>query len=597
VEAARVCVIDSSATLRETIAIVLGGDHDVRCLDVVDYLRDPSTASDADILIIADDALPPASLRGLPSGRPVLWLESPAGRQVAPTGPRASIARRFTPEDLRAMVRTLLANPPVAPPFRGGLSELDYPMLPADVVQLARRAVATRLPVLICGEPGTGKLRLARAICMAARQGRFVQFADTTCTRHALEQAGGVSPGDLTLFVHDVARLSPDGQHLLRELLDCGGFTSPAGWHGTRLLCATGHSFSDLVRVQGLDRDLFYRLGVLPLDLPPLRERSNDIPALVNRIATDIARTLETPPVTVTAPAMERLTRYLWFGNLAELEAVLTRTVALTQTRSIEADDLLFGYGRIVPRRRDTPAPNALRHSQVAAPYNTSIDLIINELAHEFKNPMVTIKTVTQHMERMLATHESRQDMARLTGEAIDRMDRALENLLQFTRFRAPAPRDVTVVSLLAPGLSNLAPALSERRVTLDYHPPNGHAAFVDAAQIEYALDNLLRVIARDLQEGQTLSIHPLGSTSALTFEYPASGRSFASTLSDLLDETRPPGGDTLPLGLVLAKTLIERNGGHIETRSSTTTASVTVSLPNREEAAPGNGKTTSPSS
>jgi DNA-binding NtrC family response regulator len=597
VEGARVCVIDSSATLRETIAIVLGADHDVRCLDVVDYVRDPSPAADADILIIADDALPTAALRELPSGRPVLWLQSQAGGPLATAGGRASIPRGFSPEDLRTMVRTLLANSAATPTGLDGWPELDHPMLPADMVQLARRAAATRLPVLICGEPGTGKVRLARAICAAGRQGRFLQFADATCTRHALEQAGGISPGNLTLFVHDVARLSADSQQLLREVLDCGGFTSAAGWHSTRLLCATAKSFSDLARVEGLSRDLFYRLGVLPLDLPPLRERIDDIPALVNRIATDLAHTLETPPITFTARAMERLTHYLWFGNLAELEAVLTRTAALAQTPNIDADDLLFGYGRVTPRRRDTDALKARRHSQSATPCTANVDLIINEIAHEFKNSMVTIKTVTQLMERMLANHEGRQDMTRLTGEAVDRMDRALENLLQFTRFHIPAPQEVTVASLLAPGLSNVAATLSERHVTLDYRPPNARAAFVDAAQIAYALDNLLRVIARDLQEGQTLSIRPLGSSSVLTFEYPASDPSFADRLSDLLDETGSDGGHALPLGLVLAKTLIERNGGHIETRSSATTASVTVSLPNREETAAGNANTTSLSS
>jgi len=316
----------------------------------------------------------------------------------------------------------------------------------------------------------------------------------------------------------------------------------------------------------------------------------------VDRLATDIVRTLHTEPVTFSTRAIERLMHYLWFGNLAELEAVLTRSVALAHGHSLDADDLVFGYARAAPRQPEARVGSAPASRVPEACHSTSVDLIINELAHEFKNPMVTIKTVAQQMERSLVDQESRRDVARLTGEAVDRMDRVLENLLQFTRFRAPERREIAVTTLLAPGLSNLAPQLSDRRVTLDYRPPNSQSAFVDAVQVEYALDNLLHVIARDLQNGQTLSIHPLGSTAGLAFEYPRTERSFTATLADLLDDSGNHGA-ALPLGLVLAKTLIERNGGHLETRSSDTAALVTVWLPSRAEVATGNGKTTSLSS
>jgi len=595
VESARVCVIDSSPAIRETIAIVLGEDYSVSCLSAEDFSHDSSKASDADLVIVSDDAVPKESAYLLPRGRPVLWLQRHAGRPVATTGRHAGLRRSFSPDELQAAVRALLADSNAAPATVDPWSSLEYPILPADVAQLARRAIATRLPVLICGASGTGKARLARAIHAASQHGRFVHLADSTCTRHALEQACIIGPGNLTLFVHDVSSTSTEGQQLLLEILDCGGLASPAGWHAVHLLCGTSLSFSDLAGARNLDRDLFYRLSVLPLILPPLRERTADIPALVHCVSSDIACTLQLEPVSFTARAMERLTHYLWFGNLAELETVLARSVALAGGRQIDADDLLFGYGRIAPRPRDRRAERPTTGGTEAA-HNTNVDLIINELAHEFKNPMVTIKTVAQQMERLLAEQDGRQDVARLTGEAVDRMDRVLENLLQFTRFRAPDRRDVAVSAILAPCLSDLAPKLSERRVTLDYRPPQSQSAFVDAAQVGYALDNLLHVIARDLQNGQTLSIRPIGSSPVLAFEYPSAARSFAATLSGLLDDTGQD-GDALPLGLVLAKTLIERNGGHIETHSTATATTVTVWLPSREEMATGNGKTTSPSS
>jgi DNA-binding NtrC family response regulator len=603
VESARVCIIDDSPIIRETIAIVLGADHSVSCFTVDEFLRDPSKANGADLLILADDALPAESGQLL-RGRPVLWLQSTAGMPPTTTRGRAGVPRAFSPEDLRTTVRALLAAPAVAQPSLSRGSDLEYPILPADVARVARRAVVTRLPVLICGEPGTGKGRLARAVHAASQQGRFLHLAGSACTRHALEQAAGISPGGLTIFVHDVSHVSPEGQQLLIELLDCGGFASPAGWHGVHLICGTSQTFSDLARAGSLDREVFYRLSVLPLLLPPLRERVEDIPVLVDRIATDLASALQIEPVTFSARAMARLTHYLWFGNLAELETVLTRSVALADDNKIDADDLLFGYARVAAQQRAARVRSAPSSRVPDVGRITSLDLIINELAHEFKNPMVTIKTVAQYMKRSVADQESREEVARLTGEAVDRMDRVLENLLQFTRFRAPERRDITVTTLLAPGLSNLAPQLSERRVTLEYRPPNFQLAFVDAAQVEYALDNLLHVVARDLQDGQTLSIrplgntsaHPLGNTSAVAFEFPRTEGSFAATLSDLLDDTGDD-GDAFPLGLALAKTLIERNGGRVEMRSSDTAASVIVWLPSREGVTTGNGKTTSPSS
>ncbi len=594
-ESARVCVIDNSPAVRETISIVLGGDYAVRCLSAADYLRNPSSVDDADLLIVADDALPGESTRLLPSGRPILWLQSRQGSSPDAMGRLATLPRWFSPEDLRASVCDLLAHPGYTQSGLHSWSVLEYPVLPKEALALVRRAVATRLPVLICGEPGTGKARLARAIHASSRDGRFVHLSASSCNRAALQQAAGVGPGNLTVYVHDVSGVPVDGQQLLLELLDCSGFASSAGWHGVRLICGTPQSLSDLARVPGLDKNLFYRLSVLPITLPPLRERPEDIPALVNRIATDIARLVATEPVIFTRRAVDRLSRYLWFGNLAELETVLTRTVALAQSRPIDANDLLFGYGRIVPRQ---PAESPAVQPEVAAEHerHSTVDLIINELAHEFKNPMVTIKTVAQHLERLLADEAGREEVARLTGEAVDRMDRALENLLQFTRFRAPIAREIPLSALLAPCLSDLAPRLSENRVTLDYRPPDSPPVFVDAAQVAYAFDNLLRVVARDLQEGATLCIRPLGPGAGLAFEYPRASQPLASKLSELLDDAGG-GGEALPLGLVLARSLIERNGGHIELRSENASTSINVWLPNREGMATGNGKTTNLSS
>jgi DNA-binding NtrC family response regulator len=594
VECRRVCVIDNSPAIRETIAIVLGGRHTVACFAADEHLADQSDIDAADLLIVADDALPGASVVALAHGRPVLWLQSQPGPPRINAGVSSVLPHSFTPEDLHAQVDALLTSPrPQAQPTLSAWSVTEYPVFPTDVTQLARRAAETRFPVLICGEAGTGKARLARAIHSVGSAARFVPLSANGCTRTVLQQAASIAAGDLTVFLDDIAQVAPDAQQLLLELLDCGGLHSAAGWHPVRLVCATAQSSESLARTPNLDKELFYRLSVLPIALPPLRDRPHDLPALANYFAAALGRLMSAKPVTFTPRAMDRLTNYLWFGNLAEFETVLTRTATLASNPTIDAEDLLFGYGRLVPRRRnESRAPNRGIATE-PAPYDT-VDLVINELAHEFKNPMVTIKTVAQHLERLLSDETGRERIARLTGDAVDRMDRVLENLLQFTRFRAPAPQDIALPALLAPCLTDLTAQLSERRVLLNYRASEPLPVFVDNAQITYAFENLLRVIARDLPEGETLSIRPWGTSAAVTFEFSGTGRPLASKLSALLDHPSHADETASPLGLVFAKTLIERNGGRIEVRSAATGATITVWLPSRDEIASGNGKTAS---
>jgi DNA-binding NtrC family response regulator len=578
----RVWVIDDSPIIRETIAIVLNDRYDVDSLSASAYARDPSRLQDAGLLIVGLDTLSPASVASLPDV-PVLWIEGPGSTGTTPA--QQALPYPFAPDDLRTRVGVLLAGRAAS---RANRLDIDYPIVPKDAALLARRAAATRFPILICGEPGSGKARLARAIHSFGRHGHFLPLALPHCTPAALQQAAQMCPGDITLFVTAIGAMTHETEQCLLEILDRGGFSSDKGWHNVRLICAVACSLEEITRRHQLSRDLFYRISVFPITLPPLRERPADIPALVQHIVGGLASLLRAEPVAFTQRAMDRLVHYLWFGNLAELEAVLTRSVVLADRRMLDAEDLVFGYGRLLPR---AAGKTATSYEPAPTPEpNGAVDLIINELAHEFKNPMVTIKTVAQHLERLLADETGREQVARLTGEAVDRMDRALENLLQFTRFRAPAADDVDLNTLLSPCLSELAPTLTERRVLLDYRPPEQLAVFVDPAQVTYAFENLLRVILRELPEGQTLVVHPVEGSAAVAFEF-AARQPLWGKLAEFLDRPSAEAEELLPLGAMFAKSLIERNGGRIEVHTQPDITAVTVWLPGREELIPGNGK------
>ena len=587
VERLRVCVVDRSPTLGETIAIILGDRYTVHSVSPGDLATDPRLLGQPDLIILGPEPLPGAVRDAAPGGVPLLRVRALLPRV---TGGHPDATHDYTPETLRAAVERLVAGEPGAPPPSHGAPALDYPFVPREAALVARAAADTAFPILLSGEAGTGTARLARAIHAVRQRGRLVTLSAAACSAATLEQAARLSPGPITLFVSDIADLGREAQLFLGDLVDSGGIRSEAGWHTVRLLCATETPLDRLP--EHLGRDLFYRVAVFPLVLPPLRERLDDLPALATTLGNEVSRSLGRGPVEFTDRALARLQAYLWFGNLAEFETVITRSVALAATASIDAPDLLFGYGPVLPRVGANPPP-ARPAATPEPPQAAAVDLIINELAHEFKNPMVTIKTVAQHLGRLIEEEGGREQAARLTGEAVDRMDRALENLLQFTRFGPPAPETVALSALLAPGLSELAPVLAERKLTLAYDPPAQVFVYVDSGQVSYAIDNLLRVIVRDLGDGSTLTVRVSAAPATITFEFPTRHRSTSEKLADLLEHPTDSVGAAGALGMVFADTLIRRNRGSVRIQPGTPTSAVMVSLPGQEGRPRTHGTTT----
>ncbi len=206
------------------------------------------------------------------------------------------------------------------------------------------------VPVLIEGESGTGKELVARALHDAGeRRGRpFLAInsgglADGLLEselfgyqRGAFTGAHGEKPGLVevahrgSLFLDEVADLSPRAQaRLLRvlqegEVLRLGG-TSPRRVD-VRIISATHKRLEDEVRVGGFREDLFYRLRVVSVYVPPLRERTEDIPDLVQHFLDRYARTR---PPSMDPQAMDLFSRYPWPGNVRELENEIRRALTL----------------------------------------------------------------------------------------------------------------------------------------------------------------------------------------------------------------------------------------------------------------------------
>jgi hypothetical protein len=143
--------------------------------------------------------------------------------------------------------------------------------------------------------------------------------------------------------------------------------------------------------------------------------------------------------------------------------------------------------------------------------------------------------------------------------------------------------------------LSQLSPAFAERQVLLNYEPPEADRVEVDGAQVGYALENLLRVVLRDLRDGDTLAIHPLNGH-GITLEFPARGQLVAEKLTRLADHGAEDEGGGQSIGFLFAKALVERNGGTIEVHPQTGRTVIAVALPGQGDGAVKNGNPPNPS-
>ncbi len=578
-----VSVIDSSASIRETIAILLP-DCEVRGFAPEDWLRRNPSSFVPDLIIVEELTIPTPSLTHFPAGVPILWLCK--GKAIWRTPQQAGLPRSFSASALREEAERLLAGSrssirdpaidPLAPPF-----------LQRETAHVAAIAAQTNFPVLIHGEPGSGKLHAAREIHARSGYSDLLSVTASECTTELHQHLrSGTNP--LSLVINDIERLSRKGQQFLLDLLASEGVRCGPDLRPIRLLCLSTLTVEEITSSGRIDVDLLHQLTVFPIWLSALRERPEDIPAIAQSMAHRISRRLKVPEASFTPEALHRLTHYLWFGNLAELEAVLARTLALVSRRPIAAEDLRFGYGDPTTAGPAASAGTTHMESEIAQSGTAAVlplpgvELLINELAHEFKNPMVTIKTISQHMDRLLADESSRHEVAQLASEAVERMDRSLEHLLQFTRFNMPAQADITLNALLAPCLTELAALLTERGIVLNYQPPPSTVVHVDREQIIYAIDSLLRSLLRDLAEGDILTVRAGPLPPVLSIETEAARHSVADKLHQYLDDpTQVDRAESL--GFLFARSLIERNGGQLKTIVRDGIKQSLISLPRNE--------------
>jgi two-component system, NtrC family, nitrogen regulation response regulator GlnG len=288
--------------------------------------------------------------------------------KAAQRGAFEYLPKPFDLQELLSVVGRALASPsePTASTPEPKDSDERLPLIGrSPVMQEIYRTIArlttADLTVMINGESGTGKELVARALhdYGKRRSGPFVAInmaaiprelieselfghergAFTGATNRSLgrfEQANGG-----TLFLDEIGDMPPEAQTRLLRVLQEGEFTSVGGRQpikaNVRIIAATHRDLRNAIR-QGLFReDLFYRLNVVPIRLPPLRERTEDIPLLARHFL-DRARDDGLPAKTLDQGAIDRIKQHNWPGNVRELENLMRRLAALCPDEIISAD-------------------------------------------------------------------------------------------------------------------------------------------------------------------------------------------------------------------------------------------------------------------
>lgn len=294
-----------------------------------------------------------------------------------------------------------------------------------SVREIAASIASRKATVMIRGETGSGKEMLARYIhalsernggpfvpvdCSAMTDTLFesqlfghVRGAFTGAVRESLGFIRAADGG--TLFLDEIGELSPPLQaKLLRVIQERSvvpvGDTRPRPVD-IRIICATHRDLPQMVREGTFRQDLYFRLNVIVLHMPPLRERSGDILPLAEHFLASQAALYDEPPKTLTPQAAELLLRYDWPGNVRELANVIEHAYVLAPSSVIRPEDL----------------PERLTRASSRGVHSVGSDLLLRDVER---------RTIAEALRR---THYCKAAASRLLGINVQRLNRRIQSL------------------------------------------------------------------------------------------------------------------------------------------------------------------------
>ena len=327
--------------------------------------EDPAESEDPVLLVLTGGARTEAGMRqagrAAELGVPVFALVGPDDRESTPPGVTTTFSAPADPEEIvlmgtRAIERKRLRR------ATGIVGETDAMV---EVLERIVQIAPVDATVLITGESGTGKELVARGLhALSRRRHRaFIPVNVAALSETLLEsELFGHEKGSFTgaidtrkglfelanrgtIFLDEIGEMPPQTQTKLLRILEQQEFHRVGGQKliqvNVRILAATNQRLDQLVLSGDFRKDLYYRLNILTISLPPLRDRRDDIPRLVEAFVREAAERHDRGPFRGISPeAMEILLRHRWPGNVRELRNLIESMVVLAPGREIRAEDI-----------------------------------------------------------------------------------------------------------------------------------------------------------------------------------------------------------------------------------------------------------------
>lgn len=377
----KVLIVDDEVGTRESLKMILKEDYEVlaacsglEALQMVDEAI-PSVVL-LDVMMPGEDGLAVLGKIKRKADVPVIMITAlnsvKSAVRAMKMGAFDYITKPFQVDEIRLVIRKALATSDLINDVNYLKSEMDKHYVFGDMVgkskairdifRLIQQTADKQATVLIYGESGTGKELVARAIhnsgvrkdkpfvtinCAAIpdtlleselfgyEKGSFTNAWERKVGRFELADQG-------TLFLDEIAELSLNTQAKILRFLQEREFTRIGGSKtikvDTRLISATNKNLEKALAEEKMREDFYYRINIIPIVIPPLRERRDDISLLANHFMDKVAKREGKQIQGITQEALEMMIRYHWPGNVRELENVIERTVTLADQEAISAE-------------------------------------------------------------------------------------------------------------------------------------------------------------------------------------------------------------------------------------------------------------------